>query len=142
MKGYIVTALILAISSCNPKDSDENTSDYQRLQKICAQFDEADRIMLDLINEIKSKHAENSKFLDRFNMEQVYWIQYRDTHLRALYPLDWNREYRKKFGKEVFNPCKCKELTRFTEQRIAELNLWLEKSPIPDQSECPSLWNQ
>ncbi len=105
----------------------------------CATFDQLDRQMLDLIQEIKDTHATDVKFLEEFNMEQVFWIQYRDTHLRAIYPKDWDRHYRQNFGKEIFNPCKCKEMVRMTRLRIRELELWKTGGPV-QQNECPSQW--
>ena len=125
---YFLVAMV--IFSCS-----ENREDP------CTEFDKTDLEMLNLINQIKSKHGDNKKFLSNFNMEQVYWIQYRDHHLKSIYPEDWNRHYRKEHGKEVFNPCKCKEMTRFTKRRIEELKLWLNNGPS-SQDECPSLWNQ
>ncbi|WP_424962922.1 lysozyme inhibitor LprI family protein [Ekhidna sp.] len=119
------------LTSCTPKNDVDP----------CARFDTVDGEMLDLINQIRSKHKDNKKFLSNFNMEQVYWIQYRDHHLKSLYPKDWDRHYRKEYGKEVFNPCKCKEMTRFTEKRIEELKLWLGNG-VSNQDECPSLWNE
>lgn len=97
--------------------------------------------MLDLIEQVRAKYQTNQRFLRNFNMEQVYWIQYRDTHLKAIYPEDWSRHYRKEFGKEVFNPCKCKEMTRYTKERIKELKLWMSGGPA-EQDNCPSLWNE
>ena len=132
MKAIILTGLIalFAFSCANVESQDP-----------CSEFDVVDLEMLNLIEEIKTKHADNQKFLSNFNMEQVYWIQYRDHHLKSLYPKDWKRHYRKEYGKEVFNPCKCKEMTRYTKDRIEELNRWLEGGPS-DQDDCPSLWNQ
>lgn len=105
----------------------------------CAEFDAVDREMLDLISQIRAKHSADKKFLSNFNMEQVYWIQYRDAHLKSIYPKDWDRSYRKEYGKEVFNPCKCQEMTRYTRLRIEELELWLSGGPS-GQDDCPSQW--
>lgn len=133
MKRFLFPAVLISLflySSCNgPEDIDH-----------CSEFDAIDLEMLNLINKIQTKHQDNKRFLSNFNMEQVYWIQYRDNHLRAIYPQDWDRKYRKEYGKEVFNPCKCKEMTRFTKERIKELKLWLKGGP-GGQNECPSLWN-
>ena len=106
----------------------------------CTQFDKVDKEMLDLIESIENKFVGDQLFKKALTMSQVYWIQYRDRHLRALYPEDWDRHYRKKYGKEVFNPCKCKDLTRMTQARIEELKMWVEKGPN-NQAECPSTWN-
>lgn len=107
----------------------------------CTEFDAVDLQMLELIEQIESNHRSNKRLLSNFTMEQVYWTQYRDHHLKSIYPEDWNRHYRAKYGKEVFNPCKCKEMTRFTKARIEELKLWIQKGPT-GQSECPAIWNE
>ena len=107
----------------------------------CSEFDAIDREMLDMIKAIRTKYKSNKKFLSNFNMEQVYWINYRDHHLKSVYPEDWSRHYRQEYGKEVFNPCKCKEMTRFTKERIIELELWSSRGPA-GQDECPSLWKE
>jgi hypothetical protein len=133
MKFIPIALLILFAVSCGKKENS--------IQVYCDEFDKLDQEMLELIGKIQQKYGENKKFLSNFNMEQVYWIQYRDHHLKSLYPQDWNRYYRKNFGKEVFNPCKCQEMTRFTKQRNDELRLWLSGG-VSEQSECPSLWNE
>ena len=130
MKILTAVLIVLAISACQSEEKDP-----------CTKFDEVDREMLGLINQIRTKHSDNKKFLSNFNMEQVYGINYRDHHLKSVYPEDWSRYYRKEFGKEVFNPCKCKEMTRFTYNRIEELKLWLSNGPS-GQDECPSLWSK
>lgn len=139
---YLSLGLAAVISCSQPSSTDKNNGldDFSYSDDPCTQFDEVDRQMLDMVETIKSKHADDAIFLERFKMEQVFWIQYRDRHLRALYPRDWDRHFRKKFGKEVFNPCKCKELTRFTMNRIKELEHWLEGG-VKGQDECPSFWN-
>ena len=108
---------------------------------VCSTFDENDLMMNDLIREIKEKYKSNRFFGPEFDMEQVYWIQYRDKRLRSIYPYDWNTYYRREYGKEVFNPCKCEELNRMTLRRIKELELYLQGGPS-DQKECPSIWNE
>ncbi|SNS53480.1 hypothetical protein SAMN05421640_0561 [Ekhidna lutea] len=131
MKYLFFLFIALTLYSCDenqPKDA-------------CSEFDAVDLEMLNLIDQIKTKHAGNKKFLSSFNMEQVYWVQYRDHHLKSIYPEDWNRHYRELHSKEVFNPCKCKEMIRFTKSRIEELELWLTNGP-KGQEECPSLWSE
>ena len=72
---------------------------------------------------------------------RVYWIQYRDRRLRAIYPKKWDQHYRKNNGKEVFNPCKCRELLRLSERRIEDLQMYLIGGPA-DQQDCPSKLNE
>ncbi|GAB4241388.1 MAG: hypothetical protein Tsb0034_18410 [Ekhidna sp.] len=130
MKKYIIALMTLSFSC-----SSEVTTDP------CSAFDRIDREMLDLISEIETKNANKKEFLKAFKMEQVYWIQYRDRHLRAVYPKDWDRYYRKEFGKDVFNPCKCMEMTRMTRRRIEDLQVFTTNSP-DEQKNCPSIWNE
>lgn len=107
---------------------------------VCAEFDALDARILELIDQVKQEHANDRIFLKAFNMEQVYWIQYRNRRIRSLYPKDWNTHYRKKYGKDVFNPCKCKELVRLSEKRIEDLEMYVKGGPR-DQRDCPSMLN-
>jgi len=107
----------------------------------CSEFDAIDLEMNNMIEEIRRVHSDKKMFLYWFNLEQVYWIQYRDNHLRTIYPNDWDRHYREEYGKELFNPCKCKEMTRYTKDRIKELKYWFDNPP-KGQDECPTLWNE
>ena len=104
----------------------------------CKKFDELDTKILSLMDKIEVKHKNDHHFLEAFNMEQVYWIQYRDRRLRAIYPKKWDQHYRKNYGKEVFNPCKCKELLRLSERRMEDLQMYLMNGPA-DQQNCPSM---
>ncbi len=128
----IALYLCLILSACEnqPKNVDP-----------CTEYDQVEKERLDLVASIETKFEKNGFFRKRFTMSQVYWIQYRNRHMRALYPQDWDRQYRKEHGEEVFNTCKCKELTRMTKARISELKMWIEGGPT-DQQECPSTWNE
>jgi Tfp pilus assembly protein PilP len=107
----------------------------------CTNFDNLDSEILSLMDQVRSKHKGNRIFLKAFEMEQVYWIQYRDRRLRSIYPLDWSNHYRKKYGKDVFNPCKCKELERLAEKRIEDLEMYIKGGPS-NQDDCPSMLNE
>ena len=130
---FLLSAATLTLLGCSKR--------YDDPFAICSDFDATDRQMLMLIDDIKSKFSDDNEFLAEFNLEQVYWIQYRDHRLKSLYPKDWNRFYRKNYGKEVFNPCKCHELNRMTLLRIDELNLFLTGGP-EGQEDCPSMFNR
>ncbi len=130
MKKYIlVCSFPILFFSCNPK-SDVNP---------CVEFDALDLAMNNIYRNIRSQHAVEEKFLKRFIDAQVFWIQYRNRHIRALYPGDFD-DFRKKYGKPVFNACKCKELSRLTKIRIEELKMWFDPEP-ENQSECPDSRN-
>lgn len=126
----IIMLAAIAFTGCEEKKPD---APFQA----CAEFDDADARMLKIIKQIQENHKGDRIFLNRFEMEQVYWSQYKERRLKAMYPQDWNRFYRKNYGNEMFNSCKCLEYTRLTEDRIADLNMYLEKGP-KDQEDCPN----
>ena len=133
MKNILLTLIILILNSCRFEKNNE--------VDVCATFDEIDAKIVALMDEIQVKHKDDRPFLDAFNMEQVYWVQYRDRRLRAIYPKKWDQHYRKNNGKEVFNPCKCRELLRLSERRIEDLQMYLIGGPA-DQQDCPSKLNE
>jgi uncharacterized protein YecT (DUF1311 family) len=110
-------AFILLIScQSNPK------------QNPCDKFDALDLKMLKLIELIEKKNSSNKRFLNSFKESQIYWIQYRNRQLKALYPLN-NEHYEKEFGSD-YNLCKCVEHTRLTKIRIKELERWVEQEDV------------
>ncbi len=127
-----IISLVLIIG-CNP----ESKGTYDA----CTEFDQLDKEMTLLINDIENKFVGNREFIDAFNMEQVYWIQYRDRRLRSMYPKNWDTYYRKNYGKDVFNPCKCQELLRLANNRMDDLKLYVSGGP-EDQESCPSMMNE
>ena len=78
MKNILLTLIILIVNSCRFEKNNE--------VDVCATFDKIDAKIVALMDEIQVKHKDDRPFLDAFNMEQVYWVQYRDRRLRAIYP--------------------------------------------------------
>ncbi len=134
----LVTLLLVVLFGCNTNSNKEKPMKYT---EVCEGYDAIDLEMLQTIETIESQFKEDKKFLIRFRESQVYWIQYKDRHLRALYPEDWDLYYRKNYGKQVFNACKCQELIRLTELRVQELKWYLGAGPS-SQKDCPSHWNK
>ncbi|MEM6525932.1 MAG: lysozyme inhibitor LprI family protein [Bacteroidota bacterium] len=123
--------VILIITSCSGNHNEVEP---------CTSFDAIDLEMLNLIEEIKQNFTDRS-FKKKFDLAQVSWIQYRDRHIRAIYPKDMDRDYRKVYGREEFNNCKCQELIRMTRIRIEQLKMFVDGGP-KDQADCPSEWNK
>lgn len=107
---------------------------------VCSDFDGVDAEILSVIDQVNSQNAGDKEFLVAFKSEHLYWIQYRDKRLRSMYPKNWDTYYRKTFGKDVFNPCKCQELLRLSENRLKDLKMYLNGGPS-DQKDCPSMLN-
>lgn len=104
----------------------------------CKNLDKVDREMLNIIGSIENKYNTEKEFLRRFNDAQVFWIQYKDRHVGALYPLKKDL-YTNTYG-DKYNQCKCKEWARLTQMRIDEINVWLSGPAIYD--ECPTSISQ
>lgn len=129
----LILSLSAAIISCNQQNQDAYAA--------CTELDKIDTKMLELIEQIKTAHADNKKFTKAIDMEQVYWIQYRDRRIRSMYPKSWDLHYRKVYGREAFNSCKCQEIVRLSNIRMQDLNMYLEGSP-EEQQDCPSIINE
>ncbi len=104
---------------------------------VCKDYDQADIEMEALYEKIRLKYSDEPIFLARFQEAQVSWIQYRSRRLRALYPKDWDRHYRKKYGREIFNPCKCEENLRLVTLRNQELMVYLQDDL--GNNDCPNI---
>lgn len=129
----IISTLLFAISltACNQQESDPFKS--------CDNFNQLASKMEIVIGEIKNKYEGETQFLKRLDNAQVYWLQYKERHMKMLYPEGYDVT-RKKYGREVFNPCKCKELERLFDLRVDELKTFLN-GPRKGQEECPTFNN-
>ena len=76
MKNILLTLIILILNSCRFEKNNE--------VDVCATFDEIDAKIVASMDEIQIKHKGDRPFIDAFNMEHVYWVQYRDRRLRAI----------------------------------------------------------
>lgn len=114
-----VIVLLLLLSGCN-----KNTKNLSE----CEIYDSLDLKMLQTYDSIEKKYEGNKEFLKRLVLAQVDWIQYRDTHIRLLWPL-------KKENYDNYVECKCKVLNEFTRIRIEQLQVWIKEEEMFD---CPS----
>ncbi len=131
-KALVLISLISILSGCQKSDPYEGSS----YEEICEDFDKYAIEQKQLLDQIRAKYHDDRDFITRFNQEQISWIQYQDKRLRALYTKDWDLHYRKEYGKEVFNGCKCKELIKLSKIRNDDLKVYLN-GPSAEQLECP-----
>jgi len=52
----------------------------------------------------------------------------------------YRKKYRKKYGEDTFNPCKCEELTRLTKNRIKDLKVYIDETTY--SLDCPHAYNE
>ncbi|HHP7240518.1 MAG TPA: hypothetical protein ACFCUD_02540 [Cyclobacteriaceae bacterium] len=105
----------------------------------CQRFEMLDQEMRDMLNNIRTKYQSYPEFIKKLNASQAYWIPYMNSQVRALYPKDWDRFYRKNFGRKEFNECKCRELSKLILTRIKDLSIFLESDSIDN---CPVIFNE
>ncbi|GAA5041939.1 hypothetical protein GCM10011506_43990 [Marivirga lumbricoides] len=122
-------SIIIIAFSCN-----NSKSEYANF---CDELDAVDLEMNNKVEEIQKKYANKKAFLKRFNSAQIQWIQYKNRHIRAVFPLK-KEMYSEQYGKD-YNYCKCEELARLTKLRNNELERWLK--PSENKENCPASWN-
>ncbi len=97
-------------------------------QTACEQLDEIDLQMLNMIKQIKNEYKHDQKFLAAFNDAQLYWTQYRNRQVKAIFPLTPNK-YEYNVGE-----CKCEVYRDLTKLRVKELQKWLDG--VPENTTC------
>jgi len=89
-------------------------------EKACKSFTETDNKLNEIYNRILRVYKDDHQFLKNLKSAQKAWIVYRDRHLDALYTPG------EQWGS--INPlCRCSELERLTQDRIARLESWLHQ---------------
>lgn len=84
---------------------------------------EIDRQMDAIIDKIKVEYADDQLFLKKLDEAQSAWEAYREAFLLSVYP---EEDARAMYG-SVFDACWCFRYTAKTEERIKELQMWLDK---------------
>ena len=99
----------------------------------CKEYSKADLEMLDLIDQIKEENKEDMVFLKAFDEAQIYWVQYRNRQVKAVFPLS-PRKYDFNVG-----DCKCEIYSDLTKLRIEELRKWVVGVP---EGNCAGTYNK
>lgn len=84
----------------------------------CDALTKVDREMLDLVAEIEKDYKDDEVFITAFKESQIYWTQYRNRQVKAVFPLS-PRKYDFDVGE-----CKCELMSAMTSARIEELKKW------------------
>lgn len=129
MKLYTPLMLVMLLSFCSQKKAENNDFTENDDKTACEQLDEIDRVMLDLIEEIKEKKKDDKLFLTAFKDAQIYWIQYRNRQVKAVFPMSPNK-YDYNVGE-----CKCAIYRDLTLLRVEELKRWTKETPYTE--DCP-----
>ncbi len=130
MKKFLLISIIAVLfNSCETEKKGNDGS-----LSPCKVYESLDLEMLNTYEEIGNKYKENdhNTFRKRLNMSQVYWVQYRDRFIKALFPLD-KEDYT---DQQNYSDCKCNELSVLTKSRIRELRAWLDGDVA--RIDCPT----
>lgn len=126
---FLGCSMLFLATSCNNTETQYDNP--------CQELDAVDLEMNNKVADIQKKYANEKEFIKRFNSAQIQWIQYKNRHIRAVYPLK-KEMYSEKYGKD-YNYCKCAELARMTKLRNTDLERWL--APSENKENCPASWN-
>lgn len=119
---------ILFLNSCAEQQEESINHDF------CAQLDAIDLKMLNLIKEIEEKYKADKAFIKAFKDAQVYWVQYRNRHVKAIFPLS-PRKYAYDVGE-----CKCEVYRDLTQDRVKQLQKWVEG--VDEDKTCKGSYHQ
>lgn len=120
----MIPLVLLFFSSCQQVSTFETS---------CSELDAVDLEMLSVHKAIQKSYQDDKRFLKRLQDAQVYWTQYKDRHVRSLYPLE--KKYYEDNYEGTYGQCKCMEAARLTRLRIKELKVWLDG---PTDQDCPT----
>ncbi len=128
-KALFLISIIIGAASCTNQNATAPCDEWNALAVE----------MKTVMDQIKANYESETLFLKRLGESQVYWLQYKERHMKMLYPEGYDIT-RRKYGEETFNPCKCKELTRLFKLRVDELKVFRD-GPRKGQEECPTFNN-
>lgn len=108
----LILLIVVSLPACAQLFSEED---------LCQHHEETESKMNQLIDSIIEANAEDSLFLGSFRRAQAAWLEFRIQHLNAIYP-----EEDKRYYGSAYPMCRCGVLATLTEQRIEQLELWVE----------------
>jgi uncharacterized protein YecT (DUF1311 family) len=130
---YRLPALILLTSCSALAQNDDKCYDGAKTQSeinACASgaYARADRKLNEVYEAILRRYSEDATFLGKLREAQRSWLKFRDAELQALYPED---DKLANYG-SVWPMCSSQHLTSLTEDRIKQLETWLDSSNEED----------
>jgi len=86
---FTVIITVFLVISCDTKnDKTESTTNYwDENVSACQQLDQVDLKMLNMLKEIKKVYKNDKPFIKALENAQIYWIQYRNRQVKAIFPL-------------------------------------------------------
>jgi uncharacterized protein YecT (DUF1311 family) len=94
----------------------------------CAEYKKADQALNATYSRVRKDYAQDPRFLAKLKQAQLAWIAFRDAHLQARFP---KADKQTGYG-SAYPACRCALLAELTEQRVKQLQIWLDGIPEGD----------
>ena len=117
-KLFLITLSTLLFSTCTQKNAGQDP---------CDRFDELAIEMQTLYDQILIDYRTDRLFLRRFKESQSKWTGYRNSFIGTLYA-----GHEDTYG-ETHRECRCRELNKLSEYRIAHLRRWVTNPDDPEK---------
>lgn len=88
-------------------------------------YENIDKKLNEVYNKILKEYCNDTIFISRFRNAQRAWILFRDNHIESRFPSKNEDDKKQKYG-SVYSVCKCLELSEITNDRINQLEKWLD----------------
>ena len=94
----------------------------------CESYKALDSQLNRIYKTVSDKYKSDAAFLKKLKAAQKAWLVFRDAHNDAVFPVS---DKASEYG-SAYLGCSCKELAELTEQRISQLNRWVDGIPEGD----------
>lgn len=130
LKKHFFILVLLGLPCLSAADSCMDKAETQLELNQCAgsDFQKADDELNALYKQILSEYADDPEFIQKFKDAQRAWIKFRDAEIEALFPHSKEDHY---YG-SVYPMCNRNRMTMLTNERIAQLKEWSEKTEEGD----------
>ena len=92
--------------------------------KAWAAYDQADAKLNKVYQAVLKRYKNEPLTISKLKAAEQAWIKYRDAEIEAIFPLKSSFKEQLPYG-SVFPLCHAEELQVLTENRIKELEMWL-----------------
>lgn len=90
-----------------------------------SEYAKADQQLNKVWKAILAKYKDQPVFLEKLKASQKLWLQFRDAEVDAHFPLGKDEDAATQYG-SVYSMCVSQLQTRLTQQRIQQLQAWLD----------------
>lgn len=101
----------------------------------CNEMKDADATLNQVYKKVLAKYQDDEVFINKFVAAQKKWIEFRDAYVDSMYIPEKQDSYG-----TVFSMCRCYFLEKIINDRVKQLQVWLEG--ISEGDVCTGSVNQ